>query len=383
MAEALDVKAYTDLIKETIRELDEIKKYSLGQRAKDMVKSAMGRSVRTKDPMFWPAGMLMLGLAEAEKHIISGLFDQQLVTENLTSAKAESASSIPATLIPGIEGAVKRHLSLWSNKFGGKIDYIDDALAGAALLKFYELTEDEEFKDACAGAAKRMYEYLKTAPRNEEGSFIYNVGRDSSNVFADGAGQTAMFLSLYGRIFEDPGAIELARVQLERFRTYGCDDRSSLCYHGYSITSDGETKKKGVMSWGRAAGWLIMGLSEYVECSRAAGVETASEIEKWYRNFSDALISYQRFEGGFSWQVQAVEGPIDTSATGMILYGLDAENEQITDCREKASEALKLSIKDGKVYDALSSCDDFAVHYQTYGNYPWGQGAVLAAVSRM
>ena len=35
----------------------------------------------------------------------------------------------------------------------------------------------------------------------------------------------------------------------------------------------------------------------------------------------------------------------------------------------------------GRVGSALSSCEDFGVHYQNYGHYPWGQGAALAAAS--
>ena len=53
------------LVNETVKELDEIMNVTPGQVAKDVVKKAMGRSVRTKDPMFWPAGMLMLGLVNA------------------------------------------------------------------------------------------------------------------------------------------------------------------------------------------------------------------------------------------------------------------------------------------------------------------------------
>ena len=61
--------------------------------------------------------------------------------------------------------------------------------------------------------------------------------------------------------------------------------------------------------------------------------------------------------------------------------GFTKENVQIL------ASAMAAKMKDenvadkGIVLDALSSCDDFAVHYQTYGNNPWGQGAALAALS--
>ena len=60
---------YIGLVKETIRELSDIMNVSIKDQFKDVIKSAMGRSVRTKDPMFWPAGMLLLGLVEARKKI--------------------------------------------------------------------------------------------------------------------------------------------------------------------------------------------------------------------------------------------------------------------------------------------------------------------------
>ena len=76
-----------------------------------------------------------------------------------------------------------------------------------------------------------------------------------------------------------------------------------------------------------------------------------------------------------------MDGPFDSSATGMILYGLmRPENHEAPEV-EKSLTALLESIVDGKVEKTLSSCDDFGVHYQSYGHYPWGQGAVLAVLA--
>jgi hypothetical protein len=66
----------------------------------------------------------------------------------------------------------------------------------------------------------------------------------------------------------------------------------------------------------------------------------------------------------------------------MILYGLSG-GEIDANSRMKALEGLHSNISSGRVMNALSSCDDFGVHYQSYGHYPWGQGAVLAALSRL
>ena len=109
------------IINESIAELETIMEVSLGQMAKDLVKSALGRSVRTKDPMFWPAGMLMLGLAEARKRAV---------------LDGEEG------LVGKIDEAFLVHIRLWKEKYDKKISYIDDALAGVALIRLYEqLTE--------------------------------------------------------------------------------------------------------------------------------------------------------------------------------------------------------------------------------------------------
>ncbi len=376
---------YENLVAESITELSEIMNVSIKDRAKDMAKSALGRSVRTKDPMFWHAGLLMLGLSCARKKIC-----------------AQGNMS----LVGRIDSVLLSHIKLWRDKYGTKVEYIDDALAGAALLLVYEQiigkerevftgqesdgirktvgswSSEDELKSCCKMTVDRIYEYLMKSPRDDMGTLVYNADK-SSNIFADGAGQVSMFLSLYGKVFDDNRATELARKQLENFRKYGMDERSGLPYHGYMI-KDGRADKKGVLSWARAAGWLIMGLSEYVKDLKAED----DEMSRWYAELSKVLLSYQKEEGGYGWQIQAVEGHLDTSASGMIAFGIINGNEGSGS--DNQGNRLKLSmtidnlwvnISEGKVLNALSSCDDFAVHYQTYGHYTWGQGAVLAALS--
>ncbi len=363
------------LISESVSELKGIMDVSVSQRAKDIVKSALGRSVRTKDPLFWPAGMLMLSLMEARRVISAGFYQEK------------EGFNIKTT---DIDDCIGSHLLLWREKHGGRIEYIDDALAGAALIKLYCVTEDQNLKRECKEAADRIYEYLLSAPRDSEGTIVYNAERNKCNVFADGVGQCAIFLSAYGKAFGEERAVELAKLILFNFKKNGMDEKSHLPYHGYAI-ENGVSEKKGILSWGRAAGWLIMGLSEYVSLygggdNADSGHSDEEELSGWYRELSDTLLGYTKKDGGFAWQVQAVDGHIDISATGMILYGIlggvrtgnnSAPDSVICD----SIRAISGNIVEGKVINALSSCDDFGVHYQTYGQYPWGQGAALMALA--
>ncbi len=367
----LDTKIYFEVIRQTTKDLKGIRDVSVKDRAKDFVKSAMGRSVRTKDPLFWPAGMLMLGLVEARRSLIEKL------------AKEEGADS----LVEEIDSVILKHLNVWKGKYGAKVDYIDDALAGVAVVRLYKQSYDEKLRNACKITADKIYAYLQNAARDKTGTIVYNSDRDSGNVFADGTGMVSMFLAAYGEAFEVKEALDISALQLLNFKKYGMDSRTGLPYHGYSL--EGTAVKKGVLSWGRAAGWLIMGLAEFAAVMESYALEgktgpdlnVVSELVTWYREFSVNLASYQKSDGGFAWQVQAVDGPLDTSATGMILYGLmRPENHEAPEV-EKSLTALLESIADGKVEKTLSSCDDFGVHYQSYGHYPWGQGAVLAVLA--
>ena len=366
-------KEFEKIVVESQRELSEIMEVTLTQRAKDVVKSALGRSVRSKDPLFWPAGMLMLGLMEA-KELDHSALEGEIHRDEKLKKKTDDC--------------IRDHLLLWKNKYNSRIDFIDDALAGAALIMLYKESSSDEIKEICKSTIDSVYGFLINANRDREGTLVYNSDRSSVNVFADGVGQTSLFLSAYAMCFGDAKALDLARLQLLNYKRYGMDEKSHLPYHGYALLEDG-CEKKGVLSWGRAAGWLIMGLSEYTKAISILNENEMAEDElvSFYEELSDALMEYRRPKGGFSWQVQAVEGHIDISATGMILYGLmngKRKDQKAIDKRELISDikAVLSEISDGKAMNALSSCDDFGVHYQTYGHYPWGQGAALLALSK-
>jgi rhamnogalacturonyl hydrolase YesR len=353
----VDNAVYYEVVGKTVEQLNNIMNVSLSDRVKDVVKKALGRSVRTKDPFFWHAGMLMVGLVSALEYL----------------EKVEDAKE----LRDKIKSSLENHVDLWLKKTGGKVSFVDDALAGFALIKAYEITENEKYKKA----ANAVSTYLKSAGRDAEGAILYNSGR-SGNIFADGIGQVSMFMAACDDKEFD------ANEQLELFYKNGMDEESGLCYHGYELKNN-VSEKKGILCWGRAFGWLIMGAG--VNASLGKSNE---ESLKHFTGMCEAALKYQREDGGWSWQIQAVDGHIDLSATGMIAYALGYAlsndifgegniSSRISEALKKAKECIYAHTESGIVTDSLSSCDDFAVHYQTYGNNPWGQGAALAALSVM
>ena len=150
------------IVNESIYQLKGIMYVTPRQIAKDLVKSAMGRSVRTKDPFFWHAGMLMLGLAEARR---------------------AAALEGDETLAHRIDETIMGHIMLWKERFDKNITYLDDALAGAALVKMFEQTDDIKLRSECRSIAERIYKYILDAPRDLEETLVYNAGRSNAFLF--------------------------------------------------------------------------------------------------------------------------------------------------------------------------------------------------------
>ena len=96
----MDNSAYYEVVGKTVEQLNNIMNVSLSDRIKDLVKKALGRSVRTKDPFFWHAGMLMVGLVSALECL----------------DKDEDAKEISDKIKASLEG----HVDLWLKKTGGK-----------------------------------------------------------------------------------------------------------------------------------------------------------------------------------------------------------------------------------------------------------------------
>lgn len=325
--------------------LDHLFEKSAKERAKAAARRVLRGEKENRDRIFWPAGLLLLGLAEAG---ISG-----------DSAALEKA---------------KAYLSDFFSS-GGSVTHVDDAVACTAAVRIFEKTGEPAMKQA----ADAGYAALMRAPRDCEGAIIYNPARGNQYIFADGTGQSTLFLASYGRVFQEKKAVDEAARQMELFLKNGLDERTGLPYHGY----DAKTHIcQGIVGWGRAAGWLLPGAGELL----LAGTETA--LRDQIISLFAAVRSYERKDHLFSWTLPGTRGPADTSATAMILYGAETarqagcsvfSGEEIT----AAGEALLgLTLDDGTVTGASAECIDFGQYVQQYGNYPWGQGSVCAALWR-
>ena len=377
------------LVRTAKADLKNLMKEDPVRRAKDAVKKLLGRAVRTRDELFWPQGMLLLGLLEA-----------------------------------GEMQAVKDFFDRWLSR-GGVVVYPDDALAGYVLVRLYEQTADDKYLEG----AHKVAEYLSRTERNEERMIVYQPGKPVQNIAADGAGMAALFLARYAKCLaarpadHRPGDVDVsskekinetgpaetasaadteianvayaeecaddARRQVTDYLRCATDAATGLPMHGFDLASG---KQKGLAGWGRAASWLLMGMSE---CGSLDG-QTEELIQK--------VLQYQRDDGLIPWHLPAGD-PADTSASGMVAWSIlnfeqngaapgiemkqqdaagsnGADPDMFLEAASRILLGILPQIGNGVVTGSLGESVDFGVHPQNYGHNPWGQGAALAALAR-
>lgn len=337
-------------------------------------KYILRRETTVEDLIFWPTGLLAHGLWQYRTRLRA----QTQKNEEVTAGTADS-----------VEEALAAYLARWHKK-GTPVCFLDDLLTGETILSAYEEARRQSADDGwleqetcvgftgrqCAAALEKFAAYVDQYPQNETGSFPYRAGQENGYVFADGIGLACPFLYRYGMVFERQEYMELAVRQVVNFLAYGMDTATGLPYHGYDMT-DG--CKYGIIGWGRAAGWLLRGMTACLQSEY--GRERLTEP---YGELVHAVLSYQRRDGYFSWQLQAVDGPADTSATGMICAALKQGIEQGLLTPDAGAEALQAgrnaierAVKDGRVYQCSGECLGFSQYPQQYGAYPWALGPAI------
>lgn len=366
--------------REAVNEMLHYHERSGKQKLKDAVKKAAGRYVPPKDLIFWPTA------------VIANSFTEWGMADGRKEA------------LPALE----EYFGRWIDA-GMPVFYVDDVLAGVSLVDLYKVTKAEKYK---AGADK-MAEYLFRLSEKEAdgaGSIPYRPAQKNGYIFADGVGMTASFLIKYGTFFGNVRSVELGLLQLRNMCLFGLDEKTGLPYHGFRFESK---EKYGIIGWGRAVGWLFMALArscvcleKYLdECGKEEQAESGlpktegknsesgiltevcargfEECSRAYGQLLEAVKPYQKKNGAFAWQLEALEGPEDSSATAMIAYGgLMGNGQGAKELVKHAAEYLTGCEKDGKIYHCLAECMGFAQYPQDYGAYPWSLGPALGVLER-
>ena len=274
--------------------------------------------------------------------------------------------------------AIKSYIDGWICS-GQKINNLDNTMNGYVLVFIFELQNDKKYKEIIL----KIVNYLYNHPKDRYGSLPYRLAQ-SDEIYVDAIGMICPFLCRYAKSFNDIAAVKLSIKQIENFMLYGIDKKSGLPYQGYNST----TKiKKGIIGWGRAVGWLLLGIIDSMQYLDKNEKEYLY-LNNIYTKLVDIVITYQLPNGNFTWQLETAEGPIDTSSTSMILYSikkgiilgvLSPVTYGINISQGKS--AIKGSYKENNIINCSKECGGFGVYPQNYGSYPWGLAPTISFLS--
>ena len=361
-----------EMIKPAAAMLDTYPVVTTKQKIKQWIKTCVpGMTPEKAERYSWPQALLAMGLLQA--------YEQ---------TKDKTALS-----------SVFSYLRRWKNS-GYPISHVDHVMNGSVALWTEEILTREKREDAeslealwiCREGADICAGWIKAAKKTADGILAYR-SQHPDWLFADTLGMLCPFACRYGVQKQDKELLNLGIRQLELFFQKGMDEKTGLPYHGYDEKTG---MKYGIIGWGRACGWMLLGLSQSIlwiseqsaacPSSRSVAREGCNRLLLLQQQLLDSVFAWQRADGGFSWQLQAREGHRDTSAEGMIGYGawLAAEtaavqrSEQWSPALSRLAATMQTSIQKGYVTDCSGECKGFAEYPQVYGTYPWGSGSALA-----
>ena len=422
------------LIEEACQELLEYGVWDGKKRIKFLVKKyLLKKKAAPEDLIFWPTGLLAAGLWHCRRELsgggavpgpeklnterlnteelnierlknegsntgepkTEGLNTERLKTERSNAEKPKAEGSNKEELKSGdaekektaaamIDLVLSAYYERWFRK-GCPIIWLDDLLAGETLLDLYEEYRkkgpdngviDAKDMEKYRQAVEKIADFGLSYPTDETGSFPYRADQDNGFVFVDSIGLACPFLYRYGTAHDRPEAMETAVKQIVNFLAYGMDAATGLPYHGYSVADD---CKYGIIGWGRAVGWLLRGMGGCMATQYGA-----DRLSEPYGRLVDAVIAFQRRDGSFAWQLQAADGPADTSAAGMICAALKQgmelgvlEGAVYEQAFQAGKSAIEKSVRNGRVYNCSGECEGFGQYPQRYGSYPWALGPAL------
>lgn len=307
------------------------------------------RKILKLDRFFWPNGLLALSLEWAFK-----------------SSKD----------IQDFNGLLQ-YYDLWIEN-GTLIYNLDNAINGYSLIYVHQITKDNKYKSAII----KIKEYLLLQVRDKKDSLPYRVG-SPDDIYIDSIGMICPFLCRYGNVYKDPIATSLAIKQIINFIYNGFDESTLLPYHGYNLK---EKYKMGIIGWGRAVGWLLIGMVDSIEYIDPTNSNYAF-LCRSFRKIVNTTIKYQKKNGYYSWQLTALEGHIDTSSTSMISYAIKRGvmtgllNKSYLYHSNLGLLALRDSIINGVVINSSAECMGFSMYPQRYDVFPWSQGPTTALMA--
>ena len=188
---------------------------------------------------------------------------------------------------------------------GGNVT--DPVAAGPGIVKCYELTGLQKYKDA----ADKLYEYCKTkAPRNSEGT-LYHL-TNSKELWSDSIYMLPPFLAAYKDYDE-------CMKQLRGFRNVLWYNDKKLFAHRWSDDKNGFINAK---CWGGGNGWAMASYAIIYELLPDNLSSYKKEVASMLQELTESLILHLRADGLFHDIVDDPDSFVETNLSQMAAFGI-------------------------------------------------------------
>lgn len=323
---------------------------------------------------------------QAKRIIKNLLFSKPLYLDrfswpNALLAMAIEQMSLVETDIQG-QLLLREYYQMWMNK-KMKMVSPDDVLSGYSLLYLYEQSQNENYLKSADRIAIYLEEYKKTT----SGILPYRATQPE-DVYVDSIGIVVPFLARYAYVRANQRAARMATDQLVHFLDHGMDTHTGLPYHGYHAKTG---VRQGIIGWGRACGWLLLGMAEYLIWIKDTQYHDIFpgeyvRIKEEFCNLVTRIERYRVKEGYFTWLITASEGPVDTSATALMAVAVlragqadILEKQTALNIAKRGMKAIAQSQTEGRIENCSGECEGFGRYPQDYASYPWSIGPAVAA----
>lgn len=223
-----------------------------------------------------------------------------------------------------VKGWAQKHISS-----DGTIDVglnsLDNMMPGFTILHLYNETHDERLKKA----ATKIRNTLVSFPRTTDRGFWHALDIPNE-LWLDGLYMGMPFLVTYGKMFnEEQITFDEAILQFRVHISHLKDNSTGLLVHAYD--EDGSASwavpplKRSPYAWGRAIGWVTMGLTEILDII-PEGYKDRNLLVEEYVSLLKALSRYQNPSTGLWYQI--VDHPndsrnwLETSCSMMYIFSM-------------------------------------------------------------
>ncbi|MFB6150879.1 MAG: glycoside hydrolase family 105 protein [Haloarculaceae archaeon] len=224
----------------------------------------------------------------------------------------------------------------------------DPAAVGQGVVDFYERTSETRYIDA----ARRQYEFLKDAPKTEDGGITHR--REDVELWVDSIYMQCPFFARYAAAADHPEAYDDAVRQIRVCAKHLQDPRTGLFRHAWKETPD--SYPSGTF-WNRGNGWAAAGIVDTLE-RLPDGHEGRDDLVRIFRDLAEATVERQDDSGFWHHLLDDPETSLETSGTLMLSYafkkgadmGLLESDRYVTAAEDGLEVCLPLVDDDGRVH---------------------------------